>query len=424
MNILLLGSGGREHALAYKISQSPLCDQLYIAPGNPGTEKHGQNVAISISDFEAIGKFVLENNIDMIVPGPEDPLVKGIVNYFDESETLPPVHIIGPTREGAMLEGSKSFAKAFMQQHRIPTAAYAVFDSENISEALTYIDSHSTPLVLKADGLAGGKGVVICATREEAKNELQAMIAGKFGTAGSKVVVEEFLTGREMSVFILTDGANYKVLPAAKDYKRAGEGDTGLNTGGMGAIAPVPFAGADLMKRVEEEIIIPTIDGLQQDKITYKGFLYFGLMIVNEKPYMIEYNCRMGDPEAEAVMPLLKSDLVQLFLGVSTESLDQKEMELLPYTSATVVLASKGYPGEYETGKIVHNLTQTSGCLVFHAGTRQRVNGDIETSGGRVIAITALSRKLSEAIETAEHNAGIINFEGKYFRKDIGKDVL
>jgi phosphoribosylamine--glycine ligase len=265
---------------------------------------------------------------------------------------------------------------------------------------------------------------VICASREEAKKELQSMISGKFGAAGSKVVVEEFLEGREMSVFILTDGANYKLLPTAKDYKRSGDGDTGLNTGGMGAIAPVPFADADLMKKIEDQIIIPTIDGLQQEKISYKGFLYFGLMIVNGNPFVIEYNCRMGDPEAEAVIPLLKSDLVSLFLSVSTESLQQQEIELLPYSAATVVLVSKGYPGEYETGKIIQNLTHTTGCLVFHAGTRQRVNGDIETSGGRVIAITALARKLSDAIEAAEQNAGIINFEGKYYRKDIGDDVI
>lgn len=424
MKILLLGSGGREHALAYKIAQSPLCEKLFIAPGNPGTEKHGENIPLRVSDFEGIEKFVLDNKIDMIVPGPEEPLVKGIYDHFQQVKTGSQVKVIGPSMQGAMLEGSKDFAKTFMRNFNIPTSAYETFTSGNIRDAFTFLQKHSTPIVLKADGLAAGKGVVICSTQDEAKKELTEMLGGKFGDAGNKVVIEEYLKGIEMSVFIITDGKNYKVLPTAKDYKRIGEDDTGLNTGGMGAIAPVPFADDALMKKVEEQIIRPTMSGLQHENISYKGFIYFGLMVVNGDPYVIEYNCRLGDPEAEAVISLIKSDLVELFIGVANENLDEKRMELLPYSAATIVLASGGYPEKYETGKLIKNLTLTSGCLVFHAGTRKRANGDIETSGGRVLAITAFDRNLIYAIDTAKRNAAIISFEGKYFRNDIGEDVI
>ncbi|MEP7128941.1 MAG: phosphoribosylamine--glycine ligase [Chitinophagales bacterium] len=424
MNILLLGSGGREHAFAYKISQSPHCSKLFIAPGNPGTEKHGENIPLSVIDFPAIEKFVLENNVEMIVVGPEEPLVKGIYDFFEQSEKVGNIPVIGPSAAGAQLEGSKDFSKAFMIKYGIPTAGYATFTVDAISDAFEYLENHSTPIVLKADGLAAGKGVLICSTKEEAKKELDEMLHGKFGAAGNKVVIEEFLEGIEMSVFVITDVKNYKLLPTAKDYKRAGEGDTGLNTGGMGAVSPVPFADEVLMKKVEEQIIQRTIEGLHKEKIIYKGFIYFGLMIVNGEPKLIEYNCRMGDPETEAVIPRLKSDLVDLFLGVAHENLHDRNIEVLPYAAATVVLTSGGYPQEFEKGKLVENLGQTTECLVFHAGTRKRANGDIETSGGRVIAVTAFSRKLSDAVKIANRNAAIISFEGKYFRNDIGKDVM
>lgn len=424
MNILLLGSGGREHALAYKISQSSHCDKLFIAPGNPGTEKHGENVPIASTDFPAIEQFVLANKVQMIVVGPEEPLVKGISDYFESSQLVGNIPVIGPGSEGAQLEGSKDFSKAFMYRHNIPTAGYATFTAANMKDAVAYLQSHSTPIVLKADGLAAGKGVVICATREAAISELEEMLHGKFGAAGNMVVIEEFLDGIEMSVFVLTDGKHYKLLPTAKDYKRIGERDTGLNTGGMGAVSPVPFADDRLMKKIEERIIQPTITGLQKEKIIYKGFIYFGLMIVKDEPWVIEYNCRLGDPETEAVIPRLKSDLVELFLGVANENLDEKHIEILPYAAATVVLASGGYPEAYEKGKLIENLGLTTESLVFHAGTRKRTNGDIESNGGRVIAVTAFARKLTDAVKIANRNAAIISFEGKYFRKDIGKDVM
>ncbi len=424
MNILLLGSGGREHALAYKISQSPHCTKLFIAPGNPGTEKHGENVPVNILDFNDIEKFVLHNGIDMMVVGPEEPLVKGIFDFFENSDQVPSISIIGPSAAGAMLEGSKQFAKEFMQRHSIPSAAYASFTLETIDEAHSYLEKHTVPVVLKANGLTAGKGVVICETVEAAHLELEEMLKGKFGSASTKVVIEEYLKGIEMSVFVVTDGYDYRLLPTAKDYKRIGEGDTGLNTGGMGAISPVPFADEALMKKVEQQIIQPTMAGLQKEKIVYRGFLYFGLMVVNHEPYLIEYNCRMGDPETEVVIPRLQSDIVDLFLGVVNGGLLQKELRVLPYAAATVVLASGGYPGDFEKGKIVKNLTKTSECLVFHAGTRKRINGDIESNGGRVLAITAFGRKLSDALKIANRNAEMISFEGKYFRKDIGRDVM
>ncbi|MBA2407548.1 MAG: phosphoribosylamine--glycine ligase, partial [Chitinophagales bacterium] len=423
-NILLLGSGGREHALAYKISQSPHCTKLFIAPGNPGTEKHGENVPIVISDFNAIEKFVLHNSIDMIVVGPEELLVKGIYDFFENSDQVPSISIIGPSAAGAMLEGSKQFAKDFMKRYSIPSASFAFFTLETIDEAHSYLEKHTVPVVLKANGLTAGKGVVICETVEAAHLELEEMLKGKFGSASTKVVIEEYLKGIEMSVFVVTDGYDYRLLPTAKDYKRIGEGDTGANTGGMGAISPVPFADETLMKKIEQQIIQPTIAGLQKEQITYKGFLYFGLMIVNQEPYLIEYNCRMGDPETEVVIPRLQNDIVDLFLGIANGGLLNKELRVLPYSAATVVLASGGYPGEFEKGKVVKNLTKTSECLVFHAGTRKRINGDIESNGGRVLAITAFGRKLSDALKIANRNAEMISFEGKYFRKDIGRDVM
>ena len=424
MNILLLGSGGREHAFAYKISQSPHCRQLFIAPGNPGTEKHGKNVPIPVTDFPSIEKFVLENNIDMIVVGPEEPLVKGIYDFFQQSTLVPDLPVIGPSAAGAQLEGSKDFAKSFMKRHHIPAAGSTTFTAGQIDEAHTFLESCSLPVVLKADGLAAGKGVVICQTHEEAKSELNDMLHGKFGAAGNKVVSEEFLDGIEMSVFVITDGKHYKLLPTAKDYKRAGEHDTGLNTGGMGAISPVPFADDVLMKKVETRIIHPTIQGLLQEKIIYKGFIYFGLMIVKGEPFMIEYNCRMGDPETEAVLPRIKSDIVELFTAAAGGTLIEKHLEVLPYAAATVVLTAGGYPLEYEKGKLIENLGLTTECLVFQAGTRKRANGDIETSGGRVIAVTAFAGSLPKALKIANRNAAIISFDGKYYRKDIGLDVL
>lgn len=424
MNILLLGSGGREHAFAYKISQSPHCRQLFIAPGNPGTEKHGKNVPIPVTDFPSIEKFVLENNIDMIVVGPEEPLVNGIYDFFQQSTLVPDLPVIGPSAAGAQLEGSKDFAKSFMKRHHIPAAGSTTFTAGQIDEAHTFLESCSLPVVLKADGLAAGKGVVICQTHEEAKTELNDMLHGKFGAAGNKVVIEEFLDGIEMSVFVITDGNHYKLMPTAKDYKRAGEHDTGLNTGGMGAISPVPFADDVLMKKVETRIIQPTIQGLLQEKIIYKGFIYFGLMIVKGEPFMIEYNCRMGDPETEAVLPRIKSDIVELFTAAAGGTLIEKHLEVLPYAAATVVLTAGGYPLEYEKGKLIENLGLTTECLVFQAGTRKRANGDIETSGGRVIAVTAFAGSLPKALKIANRNAAIISFDGKYYRKDIGLDVL
>ncbi|HYV93538.1 MAG TPA: phosphoribosylamine--glycine ligase [Chitinophagales bacterium] len=427
MKILLLGSGGREHAFAYMIAKSPLCSDLFIAPGNPGTEKHGENISIAATDFDTLSDFVMKHEIEMVVVGPEDPLVKGIYDFFGKNPALQHVAVIGPSQAGAQLEGSKDFAKQFMKKYNIPTAKYETFTADQADEAMAYIDQHSTPIVLKADGLAAGKGVVICSGKEEAKKELRGMLSGKFGAAGNKVVIEEFLSGIEMSCFVLTDGIHYRILPTAKDYKRIGEGDTGLNTGGMGAVSPVPFAdpdGSGLMKKIEERMVIPSIKGLQNENIIYKGFIYLGLMICYGEPYMIEYNCRMGDPETQAVLPRLKSDLVELLIAVHEGNLDEKKIEVLPYKAATIVLASKGYPENYEKGKLINGLQQTHDCLVFHAGTRKRANGDIETNGGRVLAVTSFSRELKDAQALAIRNAEIIEFEGKYFRRDVGRDVM
>lgn len=436
MKILLLGAGGREHAFAWKLSQSPLCEKLFIAPGNAGTSQHGENVAIGVNDFEAIEKFVLENKIELVVVGPEDPLVNGIYDYFQAKDELKNIPVIGPSKDGAQLEGSKAFAKQFMVRHNIPTAAYGEFTIENLEDGFDFIDEQTPPIVLKADGLAAGKGVLIINEHGEAKDNLREMIEqNKFGKASAKVVIEEFLKGIEFSVFVLTDGVNYKILPNAKDYKRIGEGDTGLNTGGMGCISPVPFVDDVLMKKVEERIIIPTIEGLKKDNIVYKGFIYIGFMNVDAEPYVIEYNCRMGDPETEIVLPRIKNDLVELLVAVGSReetrdetngSFKEMKIEIDERACATVIVASGGYPEDYEKGKEITGISDAGSrsgdpaeTIVFHAGTKKE--GDkILTNGGRVLAVSSYGKDIHEAV--AQSNAAIenINFEGKYYRKDIG----
>ena len=424
MNILIIGSGGRESAFAYKISKSPKLNQLFIAPGNAGTSQYGQNVALKVTDFQAIGEFVLANQIEMVVVGPEEPLVKGIHDYFLADEALKGVAVIGPQQEGAQLEGSKDFSKEFMIRHQVPTAAFQSFDKDSLEAGLAYLDTQKLPIVLKADGLAQGKGVLICETYEDAKAELKAMIAdAKFGDASSVVVVEEFLKGIELSVFVLTDGENYKVLPSAKDYKRIGEGDTGLNTGGMGSVSPVPFADQAFLDKVEERIIKPTVDGLKKDNIPYKGFIFIGLMNVEGEPYVIEYNVRMGDPETESVLVRIESDLVDLLEGVAKGDLDKRNYTVTPKTAATVMIVSGGYPGVYETGKVITNMENVKESIVFHAGTKQE-GGDVLTAGGRVLAVTALEDDLFSALQQATADAGRIFFQGKYFRTDIGFDLI
>lgn len=420
MKILLLGGGGREHALAWKLRQSPLCRELYIAPGNAGTGYCGENTGIGAADFEKIREFCLEKGIDMVVPGPEDPLVEGIEDFFRDQPALRHIPVIGPSREGARLEGSKAFAKQFMLRHGIPTAAYREFSVNDIGEARDYLRGHSLPVVLKADGLAAGKGVVICQSPAEATREMEDMLEhGKFGDAGKKVVIEEFLTGIELSVFVITDGSSYRILPEAKDYKRIGEGDTGLNTGGMGAISPVPFAGAAFMQKVEERIIRPTVEGLGKENIRYRGFIFFGLINVKGDPYVIEYNCRLGDPETEVVLPRLNNDLVELFLAVADQRLNDTRIEVDPRAAATIVLVSRGYPGPYRKGIPVAGLDQIREGLVFHAGTVS-ANGQVLTNGGRVLALTSLARNVKAALNRSRENAGNIRFDGKYYRKDIG----
>lgn len=428
MNILLLGSGGRECAFASKMAQSQHLSQLYIAPGNAGTSAYGKNVNLSLTDFESIASFVLKHEIEMLVVGPEEPLVKGIHDFFLEREELRHIPVIGPQRQGAQLEGSKDFSKQFMIRHGIPTAAFRSFTKSSLKEGLKYLETQKLPIVLKADGLAAGKGVLICETLEDAKTELKAMLAdAKFGEASSMVVIEEFLTGIELSVFVLTDGISYKILPEAKDYKRIGEGDTGLNTGGMGSVSPVSFADAEFMKKVEDRVIIPTIEGLKEDNIPYKGFIFIGLMATNtpqgREPYVIEYNVRMGDPETESVIPRIESDLIELFLGVANENLSEKELKISPKTAATVMLVAGGYPGEYAKGKTITGIENLRHSVAFHAGTELE-NGVIKSNGGRVIAITSLQDNLFDAVQNATADAGRIYFDGRYFRPDIGVDLM
>jgi phosphoribosylamine--glycine ligase len=423
MNVLVLGSGGREHALSWKIAQSSLCEKLFIAPGNAGTAQLGENVNISATDFESLKTFVIDNEIEMLVVGPEDPLVKGIYDFFKNDEVLSEVCVIGPSQEGAQLEGSKEYSKQFMQRHDIPTAAYDSFTKDSLNEGYDFLETLSPPYVLKADGLAAGKGVLIINDLEEAKRELKAMLAdAKFGDASSKVVIEEYLDGIELSVFVLTDGNNYKILPSAKDYKRIGEGDTGLNTGGMGAISPVSFADKFFIERVEDRIIKPTIKGLQEEEIEYKGFIFIGLMNVNGDPKVIEYNVRMGDPETEVVIPRIKSDLLNLFKGISNGTFGEQDFYVDEDVATTVMLVSGGYPESYEKGKGISGLEEVENSIVFHAGTRKEED-KVLTNGGRVMAITSFGRTIEEALSKSFDNAEKVKFDGKYYRKDIGFDL-
>jgi phosphoribosylamine--glycine ligase len=423
MNILLLGSGGRESAFAWKISQSELCSKLIIAPGNGGTAAYGKNVILNPNNFEAVKALVLKESIELVVVGPEEPLVNGIHDFFATDEALSQIPVIGPKKEGAILEGSKDFSKQFMARHGIPTPGSQSFTSETLAQGLAYLENHSLPIVLKADGLAAGKGVLICETVADAQDELKLMLGGKFGQAGALVVIEEYLTGIELSVFVLTDGDNYVILPEAKDYKKIGQGDSGLNTGGMGSVSPVPFADEKFLKEVEQSIIIPTINGLKKDNIDYTGFIFFGLFKVGDKPMIIEYNCRMGDPETESVIPRIENDIVELFVAVAQKKLKDYKLKISEKNAATVMIVAGGYPGDYEKGKSISGIDNVRQSIVFHAGTVLE-GGIVKTNGGRVIAITSLQDGQFEALQSATADAARIYFDGKYFREDIGFDLM